>query len=65
MKIANAATLAALLILGLVAGCSGNPSQDSQQQGMNPSGTTTQQAPAPVTQPTPAQATHQSPPASI
>jgi uncharacterized lipoprotein len=64
MKFANAATLAALLI-PLVAGCSGNPSQDSQQQGMNTSGTTTQQAPAPVTQPAPSQVTHQPPPASI
>lgn len=63
MKIANA--LAALLTLGLIAGCSGNPSQDSQQQGMNPAGTTTQQAPAPATQPAPAPTTHQPPPPSI
>jgi uncharacterized lipoprotein len=65
MKIANAATLAALLTLGIIAGCSNNPSQDTQQPGMSPSGTTTQQAPAPTTQPAPTPTTHQPPPASI
>jgi uncharacterized lipoprotein len=65
MKIANVFTLAALLTLGVMAGCSSNPSQDTQQQGMSPSGATTQQAPAPATQPAPAPTTHQPPPPSI
>ena len=64
MKIANAAMLTMLLTLGLIAGCSDNPSQDTQQ-GMNASGTATQQAPAPATQQPPAPTTHQQTPTSI
>lgn len=64
MKIANAATVAALLILSLVVGCSGNASQDPQQ-GTNASGATTQPAPAPAMQPAPAPTTQPPPPPSI
>ncbi|MGA9855555.1 MAG: hypothetical protein WBR29_09795 [Gammaproteobacteria bacterium] len=64
MKIGNATALAALLTLGLVAGCSGNASQNPQP-GANASGTTTQQAPTPTTQPAPAPTTQQPPPPSI
>jgi hypothetical protein len=64
MKISSITTLAALLVLGLVVGCSGNPSQDSQPSTNSP-GTSTQQAPAPATQPAPATTGQQTPPSSI
>ncbi len=61
MKIANIITPAALLSLALIAGCSGNASQNQQPNTQTP-GSSTQQAPTPTTQQAPATTTQQTPP---